>query len=33
VVAQAGNFSFLLDGTVIANGLDVFSPLACEALG
>jgi hypothetical protein len=34
VLAQAGNFTFLPDGTVIAeSGLDRFSPELCVALG
>jgi hypothetical protein len=32
VFAQAGNFSFLPDGTVIEHGLDRFSPVLCEML-
>jgi hypothetical protein len=32
VFAQAGNFSFLPDGTVIEHGLDRFSPVLCEVL-
>jgi hypothetical protein len=32
VFAQAGNFSFLPDGTVIEHGLDQFSPELCEVL-
>lgn len=32
VFAQAGNFSFLPDGTVVEHGLDRFSPALCEVL-
>ncbi len=32
VWAQAGNFTFLPDGTVVEHGLDRFSPALCEAL-
>lgn len=32
VFAQAGNFSFLPDGTVVALGLNRFSPVLCEVL-
>lgn len=32
VFAQAGNFTFLPDGTVIEHGLDRFSPELCVAL-
>jgi hypothetical protein len=32
VVAQAGKFSFLPDGTVIAHGLDLFSTAVCDVL-
>ena len=32
VFAQAGNFTFLPDGTVIEHGLDRFSPELCLAL-
>jgi hypothetical protein len=32
VFAQAGNFTFLPDGTVIAHGLDRFSPALCQVL-
>jgi hypothetical protein len=32
VLAQAGNFTFLPDGTVIEHGLDRFSPELCEVL-
>ncbi len=32
VLAQAGNFTFLADGTVIAHGLDRFSPALCVVL-
>jgi hypothetical protein len=32
VFAQAGNFTFLPDGTVIEHGLDRFSPVLCEVL-
>jgi hypothetical protein len=32
VLAQAGNFTFLPDGTVIEHGLDRFSPVLCEVL-
>jgi len=32
VFAQAGNFTFLPDGTVIEHGLDRFSPQLCLAL-
>jgi hypothetical protein len=32
VFAQAGNFSFLPDGTVVALGLNRFSPALCEVL-
>jgi hypothetical protein len=32
VLAQAGNFSFLPDGTVISFGLNRFSPALCDVL-
>jgi len=32
VFAQAGNFTFLPDGTVIAHGLDRLSPELCQVL-
>jgi hypothetical protein len=32
VLAQAGSFSLLPDGTVIEHGLDRFSPALCEVL-
>jgi hypothetical protein len=32
VFAQAGNFTFLPDGTVISHGLDRFSPELCQVL-
>jgi len=32
VLAQAGNFSFLPDGTVISHGLNRFSPALCPVL-
>jgi hypothetical protein len=32
VVAQAGKFSFLPDGTVISHGLNLFSPAVCAVL-
>jgi hypothetical protein len=32
VLAQAGNFTFLPDGTVIEHGLDRFSPELCQVL-
>ncbi len=32
VLAQAGNFTFLPDGTVVEHGLDRFSPALCAAL-
>jgi hypothetical protein len=32
VFAQAGNFSFLPDGTVVEHGLDRFSPALCGAV-
>jgi hypothetical protein len=32
VLATAGNFSFLPDGTVIGHGLDSFSPALCQVL-
>jgi hypothetical protein len=33
VLATAGSFSFLPDGTVIGHGLDRFSPALCGVLG
>ena len=32
VFAQAGNFRFLPDGTVVEHGLDRFSPVLCDVL-
>ena len=32
VLAQAGKFSFLPDGTVISYGLNLFSPALCDVL-
>jgi hypothetical protein len=32
VLATAGNFSFLPDGTEIGHGLDLFSPVLCQVL-